>query len=259
MKPLIAVRDAGRDTGEAAPLLPPADTAVSIERSLYAPPASSRIVGVAGTAAICAAVMAALLVTISTVVPSRPSSVLKVMSLLPEASPPETPPTEKEAPRPVQEKIAQPERPRQQPVERTVTPLSPLSVPLPAEPPKPANPGPTQPETAAPKTMPAPPAPQLSSNAADTWEGRVLAALNRERRYPRLAMARRQQGVPYVRFVMDRDGKVLSAQIERSSGFPDLDREAVSLPKRAQPLPKPPRDKPGITLELVVPVEFFLR
>jgi protein TonB len=74
-----------------------------------------------------------------------------------------------------------------------------------------------------------------------------------------MAMARRQQGVPYIRFVMDRDGKVLSSRLERSSGFPDLDREAVSLPKRASPLPKPPDNKRGDTLELVVPVEFFLR
>ena len=51
----------------------------------------------------------------------------------------------------------------------------------------------------------------------------------------------------------------LTLQLERPSGFPDLDREAVALPKRAQPLPKPPDDRPGATLELVVPVEFFLR
>jgi TonB family protein len=79
-------------------------------------------------------------------------------------------------------------------------------------------------------------------------------------RYPRAAMARRQQGVPYVRFVMDREGHVLSATLERSSGFPDLDREAVALPRRAQPLPKPPANtRPEqATIELVVPVEFFV-
>lgn len=86
----------------------------------------------------------------------------------------------------------------------------------------------------------------------------MLAALNELRRYPRIAMGRRQQGIPYIRFVMDRDGKVLLSRLERSSGFAELDREAVALPKRASPLPKPPADKSGETLELVVPVEFFM-
>jgi len=58
---------------------------------------------------------------------------------------------------------------------------------------------------------------------------------------------------------MDRGGRVLSASLERSSGFAELDREAMSLPNRAQPLPKPPEERAGDTLELVVPVEFFIR
>lgn len=72
-------------------------------------------------------------------------------------------------------------------------------------------------------------------------------------------MVRRQQGVPYIRFIMDREGKVLASRLERSCGVSELDREAVSLPKRASPLPKPPEDKSGDTLELVVPVEYFLK
>ncbi len=125
--------------------------------------------------------------------------------------------------------------------------------------PKAADPPPVQPEIAAPKTIPAPPAPQVSSNAANSWEGRVLARLNKYRRYPLAAHARRQQGVPYIRFTMNRDGRVLSTSLERSCVFPELDREALALAKRAQPLPSPPKDEPGDTLELVVPVEFFIR
>jgi protein TonB len=87
----------------------------------------------------------------------------------------------------------------------------------------------------------------------------VLAQLNKHRRYPRDAHFARKQGVPYIRFVMNREGKVLSSRLERSSGVPSLDNEAVALPKRAQPLPKPPEDMPGDSIELVVPVEFFIR
>ena len=103
--------------------------------------------------------------------------------------------------------------------------------------------------------------PLLPSNQGqktDTWESEVLARLIRYRRYPRMAEFRRQQGVPWIRFVLSREGKVISAQLEQSSGFPELDREAVALPKRAQPFPAPPANKLGDRFELIVPVEFFL-
>lgn len=38
-----------------------------------------------------------------------------------------------------------------------------------------------------------------------------------------------------------------------------IDQPTVELPKRAQPLPKPPKDVIGDTIERIVPVEFFLR
>lgn len=114
------------------------------------------------------------------------------------------------------------------------------------------------PETAAPPARPLPPAP-APSNAAPTWQGLLLGQLDKFKRYPALAQYRREQGVPYIRFVMDRNGKVLSSRLERSSGYPDLDTEAVSLPRRAQPLPKPPPEVLGDTIELVVPVEFFIK
>lgn len=114
------------------------------------------------------------------------------------------------------------------------------------------------PETTAPPARPLPPAPTPSAGKV-TWQGLVLGRLEKFKRYPWGAQLRRQQGVPYIRFVMDRNGTVVSSRLERSSGFPTLDDEAVSLPRRAQPLPKPPDSITGDTIELVVPVEFFLR
>ncbi|MCG2841298.1 TonB family protein [Sandaracinobacter sp. RS1-74] len=260
MKPLVAHRPEREEPDMTVPPSQPEQKAQPVtERHGYQPDRGNRLVGLAGTAMIYALALAGFFFTINHVVPVKAPSALTVVNLLPEASPPETPPEEKEAPKPVEKKEKQPEPPQVQPIERTMVPIAPVSMPQSAVQSKPADPAPVEPETAAPKTAPAPPAPQMSSNAPDTWEGRVLAALNKHRRYPRLAMTRRQQGVPYIRFVMDREGMVLSSRLERSSGFPDLDREAVALPKRASPLPKPPADKTGDTLELVVPVEFFLK
>jgi protein TonB len=219
----------------------------------------TRLFGISGVSVIALLILCGALFTWTTYRTAQPAPALSVFDVNPPASPPETPRQEKEAPKPVKEKKEQPEQHKVRPIEPSKVQISPVTVPVSIVVPKPADPRPVEPETAAPETAPAPPAPQVSSKAPDTWEGRVLAALNKLRRYPRIPMVRRQQGVPYIRFVMDREGKVLSSRLERSSGFSELDREAVALPKRASPLPKPPADKPGDTLELVVPVQFFLR
>jgi len=232
-----------------------------IERSVYTPSSSSRTVGFIGTGAILTIVMAGFFLIVTPVVPVATPSAMTVFEVQPRTPPHETPPEKKEAPRPVEQKEMPPELTKTQPIERTIVPIVPLPVSVAVTTIKPIDPRPAEPETAAPRTQPAPLAPKMSADASRTWEGRVLARLNEHRRYPRSAMARRHHGVPYVRFVMDREGRVLSVTLERSSGFPELDREAVTLPGRAQPLPKPPDDvRPGqTTIELVVPVEYFMR
>lgn len=182
--------------------------------------------------------------------------ILSVFDVAPPASPPEPeteiPPgpaqVEKEKPLPV------PDRPKIDPPEIRIQNDNLIALP---EPPAP-DPSPPVEQTTAPESKPAPPASRLSG-AKPTWQGQVLAALNRKKRYPRKAQRSRQQGEPWIRFIMDRDGKVLSVSLERSSGFRVLDDEAVKLPKRAQPLPKPPEEVLGDMIELVVPVEFFIR
>lgn len=99
-----------------------------------------------------------------------------------------------------------------------------------------------------------------TNNAAErvSFEQLLLAHLERNKRYPSAAQQRRQQGVPYLRFVMDRPGTVLSARLERGSGHALLDEAALALLYRAQPLPAMPATMPGDTLEVVVPIEFFM-
>lgn len=87
----------------------------------------------------------------------------------------------------------------------------------------------------------------------------VRAWLERHKEYPRQAQLRRQEGVVYVRFVMNRNGEVLSHSIERSSGHTLLDREVTSMLQRAQPLPVMPPELPQHRLEVVLPVAFNLR
>lgn len=92
-----------------------------------------------------------------------------------------------------------------------------------------------------------------------TWQNQLQAHLERRKRYPRRARVRHQQGIPWVRFTMDRQGRVLEVKLHRASGVATLDREVVALVRRAEPLPKPPEEVTGDPLSMVVPVEFFIR
>jgi protein TonB len=102
---------------------------------------------------------------------------------------------------------------------------------------------PPAPATTAPPEVQAPPAPTVaapapglaaapSANVVPTWQGLLLGRLERFKRYPGVAQFRHQQGVPYLRFTMDRKGKVLSARIDKSSGFDTLGGDAGAHPSR---------------------------
>ncbi|MDZ4077331.1 energy transducer TonB [Hydrocarboniphaga sp.] len=154
-----------------------------------------------------------------------------------------------------------PPKPVPKPVPRT-TPK--LEAPPPSDIAEPARPEPPpQPEQALEQTAPATPAPPPADPRAAsgrvTYEGLLLAHLERNKRYPRQARSRHEQGLPYVRFVVTREGKVLSARLERSSGHEALDQEALALFERAQPLPAFTPEMEDDTLEAVVPIQFSLR
>jgi periplasmic protein TonB len=83
--------------------------------------------------------------------------------------------------------------------------------------------------------------------------------LERHKEYPRRAQLRRQEGTALLRFVVDRDGHVLSYRIEESSGHAALDDAVEEMLERAQPLPTMPPEMTQARLELVVPVTFQLR
>ena len=97
---------------------------------------------------------------------------------------------------------------------------------------------------------------QHESAAKSSWKNSLQAHLERRKRYPRTAQMRGHQGGPWVRFTMNRAGKVLKVELYRASGYAALDKEVVALVLRAQPLPPPPEDVPGELLTLAVPVAF---
>jgi protein TonB len=95
--------------------------------------------------------------------------------------------------------------------------------------------------------------------AQGDYVGRLQAWLGKHKKYPRRARVRRQEGTVLLHLVIDRDGSLREYRIKKSSGYDLLDRAAIAMIKRAQPLPRFPDSLDRTRIELVVPVQFVLR
>jgi len=93
----------------------------------------------------------------------------------------------------------------------------------------------------------------ISSAVVASWKSELMAQLNRHKRYPPGAG---RDGTSLVGFSVSRSGAVTAARLVRSSGDSTLDQEAVSLPRRASPLPAPPEGMSGSSIALTVPIHF---
>jgi periplasmic protein TonB len=206
-----------------------------------------------------------------------PAAVMIDLAPLPAPSPPAPPePVVEPQPRPQAEPTPPPPPP---PPEIEMPKVEPSPAPKPAVvlPPKPPprpklrpvehlpEVAPERPPPAAAPAITAPPtpataAPAMNSTASPAnWQAQLVGWLERHKRYPRLAQEQRQEGTVYLRFAIDRQGRVVSSQIERGSGYALLDEEVSALIRRAQPLPAPPPEVPGARIELTVPIQFTLR
>jgi len=180
----------------------------------------------------------------------------------PEPQPePEEPQPEPEEPQPEQEEPQpQPDpTPEPQPTEQAAEPPSPEEASRDAT----ASTASAPPDAALQSEQAAAPRqgmqrPRADLNQVPSWRDALLRRLAEAKRYPSRAQRLRQEGVSYLRFETNMEGRVLAASITRGSGYELLDRETLALIHRIEPLPRPPKELAGQRLEFVVPVEFFL-
>jgi periplasmic protein TonB len=92
--------------------------------------------------------------------------------------------------------------------------------------------------------------------AQSAWQRDLVSRINRYKRYPATAATHRVEGVVTVQFTVDRAGVVLASQVLHSSGSPLLDDEAITMLRRAAPLPAPPAQAQAETFEFVLPIHF---
>jgi protein TonB len=114
------------------------------------------------------------------------------------------------------------------------------------------------PMTTAPVTVPDRVA-SIAQSQVPRWKSQISGLIERQKRYPPTAEARRVQGVVQVVFSLDRKGHVIESHIAASSGSSVLDEEAMAMLRRAQPFPPPPAELTSEHFAFTVPVRFNLR
>ncbi|MGD1868870.1 MAG: TonB family protein [Neomegalonema sp.] len=94
--------------------------------------------------------------------------------------------------------------------------------------------------------------------AQQNYMAQVAALLSKNKRYPRRARSRGQEGVGALFFIIDSRGRVVERELRSSTGHPLLDQEIMHMLKRSAPFPAIPSDVGRGRVEILVPVRFFL-
>lgn len=96
---------------------------------------------------------------------------------------------------------------------------------------------------------------QVSPDLALKFQRALQRHIAQFQHYPASAKDRGVGGTAKVLFVLRRDGSILDAWVEETSGQPILDIEAVETVRRAEPLPTIPQELPD-QLRILIPVAF---
>ncbi|RIK99697.1 MAG: energy transducer TonB [Proteobacteria bacterium] len=172
-----------------------------------------------------------------------------------------------QAPPPAEQVV---EKKEEQQEEQEVIPPTPAPEPEVALAPTPPKPEEKQEEQKEENPNTAPPLISSSVTTAPTataartasivsWKRKLALHLQRNKRYPASAQARREHGTARVAFVVDRHGHVIESRLIKGTGSEALDQETLALLRRAEPLPTPPSDVPGTQFAFSVPFRFDLQ
>lgn len=95
----------------------------------------------------------------------------------------------------------------------------------------------------------------------DAWRlyaKQLSAHFKRFKKYPPMAQRLKLTGTVWIRLELRRDGTIISAQIDKSSGHKILDDAALAAARSAQPLPPFPPQIAAQTRNIRIPYQFAL-
>ena len=85
-----------------------------------------------------------------------------------------------------------------------------------------------------------------------------MAWLHQHKDYPPELKKEKLQGVVVIKFSIDQSGEVISSGIKTGSGHASLDRAALDMLARANPVPPIPESMGRERLTLAIPIEYSL-
>jgi protein TonB len=92
------------------------------------------------------------------------------------------------------------------------------------------------------------------TNAPDAWKKKIVIQLMSKKEFPPGAIG--QSGTAKVKFVIDRQGKLISREVVESAGSELLDAAALRMVERAEPFPEPPAEVKDERFTFMLPVTF---
>jgi protein TonB len=104
------------------------------------------------------------------------------------------------------------------------------------------------------------PLPRLAPSAEmlSDYTRSLSNALDRYKEYPRIAELRGWEGSVTMRLRVAPSGRLIEAQVYKSSGFAALDQQAVAMVSKAGVLPVPPEGLDAAEVPVLVPINFHL-
>ncbi len=114
------------------------------------------------------------------------------------------------------------------------------------------------PDRLADAAEPRPPSPELSATERQHYLAALVAAINRNKFYPRASRRRAEEGRVVVNFVIQRNGELSDLAIVESSGYKRLDEAALKTLRRTTPFKPFPPNVRRDTWPIKVPIAFSL-
>lgn len=91
------------------------------------------------------------------------------------------------------------------------------------------------------------------------WQKSIVIRIAKAKTYPQSARKDGIEGEVRVAFEIDRYGRVLTREIEKSSGYPALDEAALKVLDEIGKMPTPPNHLEGETFAMVIPFNFRIK